>query len=74
MDDLDRAKILEMRQRADALAAQQRRAQITDEPLMVNGQRLCLDCEEVIPAERLAVQPESVRCVACKSNHERGRG
>jgi len=74
MDDLDRAKDLEMRQRADALAAQQRRAQITDEPLMVNGQRLCLDCEEVIPAERLAVQPESVRCVPCKSIHERGQG
>jgi DnaK suppressor protein len=71
MDDLDRAKELEMAQRQQALDNQRHRAQITEQPLVIDGVRCCIDCEMPIPPPRLAVQPESVRCVDCKSTAER---
>lgn len=71
MDDIDRAKELETRQRAAALAAQKQRAQETEAPLIVDGVRYCLDCGDPIPAARLAARPESVRCIDCKEIRER---
>lgn len=70
MDDADRAKDLEMSQRQTALADQQRRAMITDKPLVIDGQIHCRDCQEPIPLARLAVQPNSARCVTCKQTQE----
>ena len=74
MDDLDRAKDLEMGHREASIQAQLQNGKITDPPLIIDGVRHCIDCEEPIPARRLEVQPESVRCVPCKSIFERERG
>lgn len=30
----------------------------------------CLDCDEPIPFERLLIEPEARRCLACQSTHE----
>ncbi len=70
MDDADRAKDIEMGHRKAALSAQQARAKETEPPMEIEGVRLCLDCYEEIPAARLEVRPESVRCVSCKSIKE----
>lgn len=32
---------------------------------------LCTDCGAEIPFDRLKVEPQAVRCVACESRHER---
>lgn len=31
---------------------------------------LCIDCDEPIPFERLLIEPEALRCMACQSAHE----
>ncbi|MBX9792774.1 MAG: TraR/DksA family transcriptional regulator [Burkholderiaceae bacterium] len=31
---------------------------------------LCIDCDEPIPFERLLIEPEARRCMACQSTHE----
>jgi len=37
------------------------------------GRRICRDCEEIIPLERLLAAPHAVRCVPCKQDiEERG--
>ncbi|MFM9916673.1 MAG: TraR/DksA family transcriptional regulator [Rhizobacter sp.] len=33
----------------------------------------CIDCEEPIPFERLLIEPEAERCLACQSTHETSR-
>lgn len=40
-------------------------------PLEVNGQRLCLDCDESLSAARLNANPRAVRCVDCQNDHDR---
>lgn len=72
MDDVDRAKDLEMGHRDASIQAQLDKGKITEMPLVIDGVRLCADCREPIPEARLEAQPESVRCVPCKSIHERG--
>ena len=42
-----------------------------DMPLMQDGARCCVDCKDMIPDERLSVQPGAVRCVSCQSRRER---
>lgn len=32
---------------------------------------LCVDCDEPIPFERLLIEPEALRCLACQSTQER---
>lgn len=32
----------------------------------INGEKCCVDCEEPIPAKRLLVNPDAVRCIACQ--------
>lgn len=71
MDDVDRAKEREMQHRAIALAAQLKAAMETETPCEIDGLRYCLDCHEEIPQERIAIRPESVRCVPCKEQKER---
>lgn len=33
--------------------------------------RRCMDCEEIIPQDRLKAMPEALRCVECQSDFER---
>lgn len=40
-------------------------------PLEVNGQRLCLDCDEPLSGARLDANPKAVRCVDCQNDHDR---
>ena len=70
MDDIDRAKQRERSDRQAALAAQLERAKETEKPLVIDGQRCCLDCEVPISKERLEARPESVRCIDCKTQKE----
>ncbi|MDP4076362.1 TraR/DksA C4-type zinc finger protein [Acidovorax sp. A1169] len=35
------------------------------------GYGLCIDCLAAIPFQRLSVEPQTLRCVACESRHER---
>jgi RNA polymerase-binding transcription factor DksA len=34
---------------------------------------VCVDCHAAIPFERLRVEPQALRCVACQILHERAR-
>ncbi len=43
-----------------------------EEPLEINGVRHCLDCGKRIPARRLEVRPDAVRCVECKEKEGKG--
>jgi len=38
-----------------------------------NGQRLCIDCGEPIPAARLKAARGALRCVSCQGEMEKGR-
>lgn len=69
MDDVDRAKEYEMRDR-QANLERTLQADNTEEQLIVNGEVICLDCLLPIPEERLAKRSESVRCVPCKTRWE----
>ena len=48
-------------------------SQLPDEgpALDEDGNRLCVDCEELIPFKRLALVPQAVRCVECQAIAER---
>lgn len=71
MDDADRAKDYEMAERSAAIQKQQQRAHEIDRPLYVRGVRVCLDCLDPIPDERIEAKPDAVRCTFCKEIHER---
>ncbi len=69
-DIADHAGELEERQRADALRAQS--AVLVELPRHDHeGKRVCLDCEERLPAKRLKASPNAVRCVECQDLHEK---
>lgn len=40
-------------------------------PLQVNGQRVCLGCEERLTRARLNANANAVRCVECQTDHDR---
>jgi len=46
----------------------------TEQPLEVNGQRLCKECEEPLSPARLNANPSAVRCVECQTDHDRRGG
>jgi len=64
-DIADLAEIREAKQRQDAI---DRITHQGHETPLVNsdGQRLCRDCEAVIPLARLVAAPHAVRCVPCQ--------
>lgn len=33
--------------------------------------RTCVDCEDLIDADRLEANPHAIRCLDCQQNHER---
>lgn len=68
-DAADRAQAIEEEDRADVLAARAAKM-FHEEPRVVNGQRLCLDCDEPLSKKRLKFVPEAVRCVDCQKFHE----
>ena len=75
MDDLDKAKNLEMQQREQAL---QQTLSAPDHdygetPDVVDGIHYCLDCGTEIPDARLAIVPHAVRCVDCKEFWEQSK-
>lgn len=70
MDDLDRAKVLEMRERQAALERTLAQGQETEAPLIIDGRRCCIDCGQAISPARLAARPQSVRCIHCKTKRE----
>lgn len=73
MDDVDIAKLREQEHRERALQAQRARARETEPPRERDGVRYCLACGDVIPAERLAARPQSVRCIDCQTLKEHTR-
>lgn len=40
--------------------------------LVIDGERVCRDCEEPIARKRLEAQPRAVLCVECQEDRERG--
>lgn len=42
-----------------------------EDPLIINGRRHCLDCEQPIPKKRLRANPEARRCIFCQTRKER---
>lgn len=71
MDLGDRALEVEEADRKRAL--HQARSRPVEPGLYVDGRRVCLDCEEPIPAARLERAPAAVRCWRCQTQRERGR-
>ncbi|PCJ88590.1 MAG: conjugal transfer protein TraR [Thiotrichaceae bacterium] len=69
-DVLDRATETEMRNSELALRNQQESARQTESPLIIEGNRCCLDCEDVVPKKRLKAYPDAVRCVYCQEDFE----
>lgn len=73
VDDADRAKVLEMRERQQSILNQLATPDHApgEKPLIVGGEHYCLDCAEPISKERLKAHPGAVRCVSCKSLWEK---
>ena len=44
-----------------------------EDPLIINGRRCCLDCEQPIPKKRLNAIPDAKRCVYCQDRRDRKR-
>jgi DnaK suppressor protein len=45
---------------------------LKEEPMLDGkGNRICYDCEAVIPAKRIEAVPNAVRCVECQSIAEK---
>jgi len=73
MDDLDLAQQHEEAHRAQALRQVQARQKATA-PFIRLGIRVCLDCQSPISPQRVAANPQAVRCLGCqteKETHER---
>lgn len=68
MDEIDRANVEASRTLDAALAQATNRPLET--PLIIDGFRVCLDCEVVIPENRLAALPAAVRCISCQEEKE----
>ena len=73
MDECDAAQAVESLARRAALNRALADLAGPEAPLYLDGRRCCLDCEEPIPAARLAARPEAVRCVTCQEDHDRSR-
>lgn len=69
MDTVDIAKELELKQRDEALKTHFSN-QAKETPLIIDGVRVCLDCDAAIPEERIQANPAAVRCTECQSYQE----
>lgn len=72
MDEIDAAQERDEFFRETAITqALKKRPTEDDDPLIINGVRCCLDCEEPIPVARLKAHPGAKRCTSCQSKKER---
>lgn len=72
MDEADHAQRYEQQERESA--PHRIRIKSVPYPLVVEGKRLCLDCHGEIPAERLRIASDVVRCAPCQRLREAGYG
>ncbi len=73
-DPMDQASATEALFLRQALAERERQKWATPQETPdedAEGNRYCLDCGDVIPAQRVSIMPNAVRCVACLSIKER---
>jgi len=70
-DIIDSAQALDELYRESALIAAKMRHGSNEDPLIIDGVRCCLDCEEPIPAARLELKPDATRCVPCLERKEK---
>lgn len=77
MDDADRAQPVIDEDLNDHLAEHYRRrtqmglkGESCIRPPFKDSPKACINCEEPIPAARLAVQPNADRCVSCQHDFE----
>lgn len=47
-------------------------ARIRDD-LAAEGEEVCVECDEPIPAARRKAMPSAERCIGCQTAHEKGR-
>lgn len=68
MDEVDRAKVIEMRQRNAAIEM----AKAKPEPPqnIVDGDVYCIDCDTLVGKQRLEAKPNASRCIDCQQIHE----
>jgi len=71
VDEIDVAQDMEELHRGLSISKIRALTQEEEDPLMINGRRHCLDCEEPIPRARLWVHPAAVRCTGCQGRKER---
>lgn len=71
MPDLfDRAQSRANQNTTEALLRYRNHLQPEPPQQIVAGVVLCIDCDEAIPAARLAAKPNAARCAQCQSIHE----
>lgn len=70
MDDIDYANQIAEDDRQRLLREALSKAK-NEQPAMVDGIRICLDCDEPIAADRLAANPQAVRCMDCQRDIEK---
>ncbi len=60
---------------SDALARniKQHREQLTEPVHAVDGKHYCIDCDNQIRPERVAVAPDAPRCIYCQTATEKER-
>jgi RNA polymerase-binding transcription factor DksA len=74
MDDIDRAQERQLVETTRALKARVGRSQPSPQLICADsGAVLCWECNEPIPAERLAREPKAGFCVVCQSAIEQRR-
>jgi len=54
-----------------AMAAHEQAAQDVDQ-IRIGDEVICVDCDDVVPAERVKAAPHCVRCITCQEIHEKG--
>ncbi|NQZ03611.1 TraR/DksA C4-type zinc finger protein [Idiomarina sp.] len=70
MDQFDRAQKLEQMHRDRAINAAKRRPS-QQQPMVIDGIRVCIDCLDDIQIARLKHIPDAVRCISCQQDYER---
>lgn len=70
MDDADRAKRFEIQDREAAVNKALKRPQQPAQKRNTDGDVICIDCEAIIPEDRLTAKPDAARCLDCKTRWE----
>ena len=70
----DRAAAIQAEATERAVQAHTNRTRADATPLVIDGHRHCVDCEEPINRRRLSAIPGAVRCAPCQDEQDRRRG